>query len=162
MVRSGIGYDVHQLKKGLELYIGGIKVESDYGSLGHSDGDALIHSLVDSLLGAAGLGDIGKYFPSNQEKWAGAKSEIFLFEAKNLLIEQGFQITNIDCTIILQSPKVGTYIPKIRKNISKILELNEKKVSIKATTTDYLGYVGESKGWSAIAIATIFEIDENN
>ena len=162
MVRSGIGYDVHQLKNGLDLYIGGIKVESDYGSLGHSDGDALIHSLVDSLLGAAGLGDIGKYFPSNQEKWAGAKSGIFLFEAKNMLIENGFQISNIDCTIILQSPKIGPYISKIRKNISKMLELNEKKVSIKATTTDYLGYIGQSKGWSAISIATIFEINENS
>jgi len=162
MVRSGIGYDVHQLKNGLELYIGGIKVKSDYGSLGHSDGDALIHSVVDSLLGAAGLGDIGKYFPSNQEEWAGAKSEIFLFEAKNMLIENGFQISNIDCTIILQSPKVGPYISKIRKNISKMLELNEKKVSIKATTTDYLGYIGQSKGWSAISIATIFEINENS
>ena len=162
MIRSGIGYDVHQLKSGLELYIGGVKVESDYGSLGHSDGDALIHALVDSLLGAASLGDIGKYFPSSQEKWAGAKSEIFLIEAKNLLIEQGFQIANIDCTIILQSPKVGPYISKICKNISKILELNEKKVSIKATTTDYLGYIGQSKGWSAISIATIFEINEKS
>jgi len=162
MVRSGIGYDVHQLKNGLELYIGGIKVESEYGSLGHSDGDALMHAVVDSLLGAAGLGDIGKYFPSDQEEWSGSKSEIFLFKAKNLLIEQGFQIANIDCTIILQSPKVEPYIPKIRKNISKVLELNEKKVSIKATTTDYLGYIGQSKGWSAISIATIFEINENS
>ena len=162
MVRSGIGYDVHQLKNGLDLYIGGIKVKSDYGSLGHSDGDALIHSVVDSLLGAAGLGDIGKYFPSNQQKWAGVKSEIFLFEAKNMLIENGFQISNIDCTIILQSPKVGPYISKIRKNISKMLELNEKKVSIKATTTDYLGYIGQSKGWGAISIATIFEINEKS
>ena len=162
MVRSGIGYDVHQLKNGLELYIGGVKVESDYGSLGHSDGDALIHAVVDSLLGAACIGDIGKYFPSDQEKWAGVKSEIFLFETKNMLVEQGFQISNIDCTIILQSPKVGPYISKIRKNISKILNLNENKVSIKATTTDYLGYIGQSKGWSAISIATIFEINEDS
>ena len=162
MIRSGIGYDVHQLKNGLELYIGGIKIKSDYGSLGHSDGDALIHAVVDSLLGAAGLGDIGKYFPSDQKKWAGVKSEIFLFEIKNMLIEKGFQISNIDCTIILQSPKVGSYISKIRKNISKMLGLNEKKVSIKATTTDYLGYIGQSKGWSVISIATIFEINENS
>ena len=162
MIRSGIGYDVHQLKSGLELYIGGIKVESDYGSLGHSDGDALIHAVVDSLLGAASLGDIGKYFPSDQEKWAGAKSEIFLFEAKKILTEHGFQISNIDCTIILQSPKIESYISKIRENISKMLELNEEKVSIKATTTDYLGYIGQSKGWSVISIATIFEINENN
>ena len=162
MIRSGIGYDIHQLKHGLDLYIGGIKVESEYGSLGHSDGDALIHAVADSLLGAAGLGDIGKYFPSNQEKWAGAKSEIFLFEAKKLLVEHGFQISNIDCTIILQSPQIEPYISTIRKNISKMLELNENKVSIKATTTDYLGYIGESKGWSVISIATIFEINEKS
>ena len=162
MVRSGIGYDVHQLKNGLDLFIGGIKVESEYGSLGHSDGDALIHAIVDSLLGAANLGDIGKYFSSDQEKWSGVKSEIFLLETKNMLKKNRFHIFNIDCTIILQSPKVGPYLSKIRKNISKILELNENKVSIKATTTDYLGYIGQSKGWSVISIATISEINEKS
>ena len=162
MVRSGIGYDVHQLKKGLDLYIGGIKVESDYGSLGHSDGDALIHAIVDSLLGAANLGDIGKYFPSDQKMWAGAKSEIFLLETKKVLKKNGFLISNIDSTIILQRPKIGPYISKISKNISKVLELNEDKISIKATTTDYLGYIGQSEGWSVISIATISEINEQS
>ena len=162
MVRSGIGYDVHQLKKGLDLYIGGIKVESDYGSLGHSDGDALIHAIVDSLLGAANLGDIGKYFPSDQKKWAGAKSEIFLLETKKILKENGFLISNIDSTIILQLPKIGPYISKISKNLSSVLELNEDKISIKATTTDYLGYIGQSEGWSVISIATISEINEQS
>ena len=162
MVRSGIGYDVHQLKNGLDLYVGGIKVESDYGSLGHSDGDALIHAIVDSLLGAANLGDIGKYFPSDKKKWAGSKSEIFLLETKKMLKKNGFLISNIDSTIILQLPKIGPYISKISKNISKMLELDEDKVSIKATTTDYLGYIGQSKGWSVISIATIFEINEKS
>ena len=160
MVRSGIGYDVHQLKNGLDLYIGGIKVESDYGSLGHSDGDALIHAIVDSLLGAASLGDIGKYFPSDQKKWEGVKSEIFLLETNRILKENGFLISNIDSTIILQRPKIGSYIPKISRSLSKMLELDEDKISIKASTTDYLGYIGQSEGWSVISIATIFETNE--
>ena len=160
MVRSGIGFDVHQLKSGLDLYVGGIKINADFGSLGHSDGDALIHAIVDALLGAAGLGDIGKYFPSNQEKWEGVKSELFLSKTKNLLSNQGIQICNIDSTVILQKPKIEKYIPEIRNNISNILDINEKVVSIKATTTDYLGYVGKSKGWSVMSIATINDADE--
>ena len=159
MIRSGIGFDAHQLKKGIDLYIGGIKIDSDFGSLGHSDGDALIHALADSLLGAAGMGDIGQYFPSEEKKWQNAKSEIFLIEVKKILISNGFKISNIDCTVILQKPKINPYIELIRNNISRILELNKNYVSIKATTTDYLGYIGDSKGWSVISIATI--IDEN-
>ena len=159
MVRSGIGFDAHQLKKGIDLYIGGIKIDSALGSLGHSDGDALIHALADSLLGAAGMGDIGQYFPSEEKEWQNAKSEIFLIEVKKILISNGFKISNIDCTVILQKPKINSYIELIRNNISRILELNKKYVSIKATTTDYLGYIGDSKGWSVISIATI--IDEN-
>ena len=159
MIRSGIGFDAHQLKKGLDLYIGGIKIDSNLGSLGHSDGDALIHALTDSLLGAAGMGDIGQYFPSEEAEWKNAKSEIFLIEVKKILVNNGFKISNIDCTVILQKPKIKPYIKSIRNNISRILELNKNYVSIKATTTDYLGYIGDSKGWSVISIATI--IDEN-
>ena len=159
MIRSGIGFDAHQLKEGIDLYIGGIKINSDLGSCGHSDGDALIHALADSLLGAAGMGDIGQYFPSEEKEWKNAKSEIFLIEVKKILISNGFKISNIDCTVILQKPKINSYIELIRNNISRILELNKNYVSIKATTTDYLGYIGDSKGWSVISIATI--IDEN-
>ena len=160
MIRSGIGFDAHQLKKGIDLYIGGVKINSDLGSLGHSDGDALIHALADSLLGAAGLGDIGQYFPSENKDWEDAKSEIFLVEVKKILINNGFKISNIDCTVILQKPKINPYIKSIQNNISRILELNEEYVSIKATTTDYLGYIGDSKGWSVISIATIIDINE--
>ena len=162
MVRSGIGFDVHQLKNGFDLYVGGIKIKSDLGSLGHSDGDALIHAIVDALLGAACLGDIGKYFPSNQKKWKGVESELFLFETKKLLSNHGAQISNIDSTIILQKPRIENYLPEIRKNISKILDIDYKVVSIKATTTDYLGYVGKSKGWSVMSIATINDSNEIN
>ena len=161
MIRSGIGFDAHQLEKGIDLYIGGIKIDSDLGSLGHSDGDALIHSVVDSLLGAAGLGDIGQYFPSDNAEWENAKSEIFLIEAKKILINNRFKISNIDCTVVLQKPKINPYIESIRNNISRILELNKNYVSIKATTTDYLGYIGDSKGWSVISIATIIDTNED-
>ena len=162
MVRSGIGFDVHQLKRGHDLYVGGIKIEADFGSLGHSDGDALIHSIVDALLGAASLGDIGKYFPSNQGKWKDVQSELFLSETKKTLLNHGVQISNIDSTIILQKPKIEKYIPTIRNNISNILDINERIVSIKATTTDHLGYVGKSKGWSVMSIATINDSNEIN
>ena len=161
MTRSGIGFDAHQLKKGIDLYIGGIKIDSDLGSLGHSDGDALIHALVDSLLGAAGMGDIGQYFPSEEVEWENAKSEIFLIEAKKILINSGFKICNIDCTVILQKPKINPYIESIRNNISRILGLNKNNVSIKATTTDHLGYIGDSKGWSVISIATNIDTNED-
>ena len=161
MIRSGIGFDAHQLKKGIDLFIGGIKIDSDLGSLGHSDGDALIHALIDSLLGAAALGDIGQYFPSDEKVWENAKSEIFLIEVKKILIKNGFKISNVDCTVILQKPKINSYIELIRDNISRILELNKNYISIKATTTDYLGYIGDSKGWSVISIATIIDTNED-
>ncbi len=161
MTRTGIGFDVHQLKKGIDLYIGGIKIDSDFGSLGHSDGDALIHSLADSLLGAAGMGDIGQYFPSEDKEWENAKSEIFLIEVKRILTNKGFEISNIDCTVILQKPKINLYIEPIRDNISRILNINKNYVSIKATTTDHLGYIGDSKGWSAMSIATIIDTNED-
>ena len=157
MVRSGIGFDVHQLKSGLDLYVGGIKIKSDFGSLGHSDGDALIHAIVDALLGAACLGDIGKYFPSNQKRWEGVKSELFLFETRKLLSNHGAQISNIDSTIILQKPKIENHIPEIRNNISNILDIDDKIVSIKATTTDYLGFIGEGKGIACQAITTLIK-----
>ena len=161
MIRSGIGFDAHQLKEGIELYIGGVKIDSELGSLGHSDGDALIHALADALLGAAGMGDIGQYFPSEKKEWENAKSEIFLVKVKKILISNGFKISNIDCTVVLQKPKINPYIKLIRNNISRMLELNEKYVSIKATTTDYLGYIGDSKGWSVISIATIIDTNED-
>ena len=161
MIRSGIGFDAHQLKEGIDLYIGGIKIDSEFGSLGHSDGDALIHALADALLGAAGMGDIGQYFPSEKKEWENAKSEIFLVKVKKILISNGFKISNIDCTVVLQKPKINPYIKLIRNNISRMLELNEKYVSIKATTTDHLGYIGDSRGWSVISIATIIDTNED-
>ena len=160
MIKTGIGYDVHKLKKGLPLVVGGILIKSSFGSIGHSDGDALMHSITDSLLGAAGLGDIGTFFPSDDKKWENAESHIFLSEANKMIKNSFNEILHLDCTVILQKPKIGVYIPKIRTNISSILNLNETSVSIKATTTDHLGVIGRSEGWSAIAISTISNTHE--
>ena len=160
MVKTGIGYDVHKLKKGLPLVVGGILIKSSFGSIGHSDGDALMHSITDSLLGAAGLGDIGKFFPSDDKKWEDAQSHIFLSEANKMIKNSHNEILHLDCTVILQKPKISKYIPKIRTNIARILSLNETSVSIKATTTDFLGAIGRSEGWSAMAVSTILNTHE--
>ena len=161
MIKTGIGIDIHKLKEGFPLFIGGINIKSSLGSVGHSDGDALIHAIVDALLGAVGIGDIGKYFPSDDKKWEDAQSKIFLSEVRKTLVKSKYQISNIDCTVIMQKPKLKKYIPFICNNVAEILNIEKEKVSIKATTTDYLGYIGESKGWSALAIATIYNHDED-
>ena len=162
MIKTGIGYDVHQLKEGVPLIIGGVMIESPLGSIGHSDGDGLIHAICDSLLGASGLGDIGGFFPSDNKKWENAESRLFLTEVNKMVLETGYYISNIDCTIVLQKPKLSSYIVDIKKNIANILELSLKNISIKATTTDYLGFIGESRGWSVIAISTIYNADGKN
>jgi len=155
MIRTGIGYDVHQLAKGELLTIGGVDIPSSFGSVGHSDGDALIHAVVDALLGASALGDIGQFFPSNDANWEGAPSSYFLADAVKRIREAGFEINNIDATIILQKPKLEEYIPQMKYNLAYSMQIDESKVSIKATTTDYLGFVGDSSGWAVQAIATL-------
>ena len=162
MTKTGIGYDVHKLKEGEPLIIGGVMVESSLGSVGHSDGDGLIHAICDSLLGASGLGDIGAFFPSDNKKWENAESHLFLTEVNKMVLKAGYYISNIDCTIVLQKPKLSSYVADIKKNIANILNINQDNISIKATTTDHLGYIGESKGWSVIAISTIHSTNEKN
>ena len=155
MIRTGIGYDVHKLAKGEFLTIGGVDIPSSFGSVGHSDGDALIHAVVDALLGASALGDIGQFFPSNDDTWKGVPSSYFLADAVKRIREAGFEINNIDATIILQKPKLEEYIPKMKYNLSHSMQIDESKVSIKATTSDHLGFVGDSSGWAVQAIATL-------
>ena len=162
MIKTGIGYDVHKLKEGMPLIIGGVMIESSLGSVGHSDGDGLIHAICDSLLGASGIGDIGTFFPSDNKKWENAESRLFLTEVNKMVLQAGYYISNIDCTIVLQKPKLSSYIIDIKKNIANILNVNQNNISIKATTTDHLGYIGESKGWSVIAISTIYSTNEKN
>lgn len=155
MIKTGIGFDAHQLAEGKKLIIGGVKIKSAVGSVGHSDGDALLHAIVDALLGAAALGDIGKLFPSEDTQWENMNSLYFLSQAGKELKKANFEIYNIDTIIILQKPKVGNYITKIQNNISRTLELRDEQVSVKATTTDFMGYIGRGQGYAAQAIATI-------
>ena len=130
MIRTGIGYDVHQLAKGELLTIGGVDIPSSFGSVGHSDGDALIHAVVDALLGASALGDIGQFFPSNDDTWKGASSSHFLADTVKRISEVGFQINNIDATIILQKPKLEAYIPKMKYKLAYSMQIKETKVTL--------------------------------
>ena len=155
MIRTGTGTDVHQLAEGETLIIGGVKIPSTFGSVGHSDGDALIHAVVDALLGAAALGDIGQFFPSDDDAWKDMPSSHFLSDAANRVREAGFEINNVDATIILQTPKLTDHIQQMRYNLAYSMQIDESQVSVKATTTDHLGYIGEGKGIAAQAIATI-------
>ena len=157
MTRVGIGYDVHQLEKGELIYIGGIHISSDVGSVGHSDGDALSHAITDALLGAAGLGDIGKLFPSEDDTWKNVSSTVFLKDVVRRIKESGFLINNIDATIILQEPKIGYYIDKIKSSLATTMDLDHSSISIKATTTDRMGAIGEGLGWGAMAVASIIK-----
>ena len=155
MIRTGIGYDTHKLVKGNNLVVGGVSIPSNYKSLGHSDGDSLIHAIIDSILGAANLGDIGEHFPSDDKTLKGSPSSYFLKEIIDKLGKNNYDIVNIDSTIILQKPMVGPHIIEIKKNLSTLMDINENQVSVKATTTDGLGFVGTSEGWSALAISTL-------
>ena len=157
MTRVGIGYDVHQLEKGELLYIGGIHISSDVGSVGHSDGDALSHAIADALLGAAGLGDIGKLFPSEDDTWKDVRSTFFLENVARRVKESGFSINNIDATIILQEPKIGDYIDKIKLSLATSMDLGYSNINIKATTTDRMGAIGEGLGWGAMAIVSLIK-----
>lgn len=155
MIRTGIGYDVHQLAEGETLIIGGVQIASTFGSVGHSDGDALFHAVVDALLGAAGLGDIGQFFPSEDDTWKGAPSSHFLADAVKRVREAGFEINNVDAIIILQKPKLSELISQMKNNLAYSMQVDESQVSVKATTTDSLGFVGDGSGWAVQAIATI-------
>ena len=160
MVRTGIGYDVHQLMKGETLIIGGVEIPSKFGSKGHSDGDGLIHAVVDALLGAAALGDIGQFFPSDDETWKGVSSNHFLVDAVNQVQGAGFQIKNVDVTVILQTPTLVDHIPQMQHNLAYSMQIHESQVSVKATTTDYLGFVGNGSGWAVLAVATLCDNTE--
>ncbi len=153
-IRVGQGIDCHQLEKNIPFIIGGIEIEANVGIKGHSDGDVLIHSIVDALLGSLSLGDIGTYF-SDSPKWKNCSSHIFLNEALNKVMSNNYKIINIDTTIILQKPKINQYISQIKNNLSKIINIPQNNISVKATTTDHLGFIGEGKGVAAIASVLI-------
>ena len=153
--RIGYGIDVHQLENGTPLIIGGVSISYSKRSKGHSDGDVLFHAIVDAILGSLSLGDIGQHFPSDDIQWKDSDSTIFLEHASTLLAEKGFGIENIDATIILQNPKLTPLILQMRKNISEILSLDLDKISVKATTTDKMGFIGKCEGIAATAVILI-------
>ena len=155
MIKTGIGYDVHRLSEGEKLILGGVVIPSEVGAVGHSDGDALIHSIVDALLGAANLGDIGQLFPSEDDQWKDADSLHFLNIAGEKVRGAGFKINHIDSIIVIQKPKLSGFIQEMKYKIAYTLQIDESSVSVKATTTDHLGYIGEGKGIAAQAIATL-------
>jgi len=153
--RIGIGMDVHPLNKDKPLIVGGVVIPSPFGSQGHSDGDALIHAIVDALLGALGLGDIGSYFPSNDNKWENVSSTLFLKDCVEKIINTGWEIENIDTVVILQNPKISDFIPQIKIKLSQTIHISKNQISVKATTTDHLGFIGKEMGWATQAIALL-------
>ncbi|MBO7489004.1 MAG: 2-C-methyl-D-erythritol 2,4-cyclodiphosphate synthase [Bacteroidales bacterium] len=150
-IRTGIGYDVHQLKEGLPLWLGGIRVEHTKGLVGHSDADVLIHAICDALLGAAALGDIGQHFPDSDPAYKGIDSKVLLKNVCNLLNEKGYAIGNVDAILCMQKPKVASYIPLMRQTLAEVMGIDVDDVSVKATTTEHLGFEGREEGISAIA-----------
>ena len=154
-IKVGFGFDVHQLKDGLDFWLGGIKVPHTKGGLGHSDADVLIHAICDALLGASNLGDIGNHFPDSSEEFKGIESKILLKEVVKMISEKGYSINNIDSTICLQKPKIGSYIPKMQKVLSDCMNIDVEDISIKATTTEKLSFVGREEGVSAYATVLI-------
>lgn len=154
-MRIGIGYDVHQLVPDRKLWLGGIEVPHTLGLLGHSDADVLIHAICDALLGAAALGDIGKHFPDKDPQYKNIDSKILLHKCGELLSQKGYHIKNIDSIIVAQKPKVGPYIPQMRETLAQVLGLDVEQVSVKATTTEHLGFEGREEGISAQAVCLI-------
>lgn len=154
-MRIGTGYDVHQLGEGLPLWIGGVSIPHTHGLIGHSDADVLLHAICDALLGAAALGDIGKHFPDTDPQYKGISSLKLLAHVAKLLHEHGYTIGNIDATVVAQCPKLAPYIQQMRQNIADTLTVDLSQVSIKATTTEHLGFEGRQEGISAQAVALL-------
>lgn len=159
-MRVGTGYDVHKLVKDRKLIIGGVEIPYELGLLGHSDADVLLHAIMDALLGAAALGDIGLHFPDNDPKYEGADSLKLLEKVGNLLAENGYLIENIDATIIAQKPKMRPHIDQMRKNIAQTLKIDLNQVNVKATTEEGLGFTGQMLGISSQAIAALKPVDD--
>ena len=155
--RVGFGYDVHQLQEGYEFWLGGIKLEHTKGAVGHSDADVLIHVICDALLGAANMRDIGYHFSDKDPQYKGIDSKILLREVMKLIREAGYEVGNIDSTICLQTPKVNPHIPAMKTCLAEVMQVEEGNISIKATTTEQLGFVGRQEGISAYCVVLIYK-----
>ena len=159
-MRIGQGYDVHRLTEGRKLILGGVEIPFEKGLLGHSEADVLLHALMDALLGAAALGDIGRLFPDSDPAYEGADSIRLLERVSSLLQEQGFRVGNVDCTVVAQRPKLAPLIPAMRARIAEALALDLSRVSVKATTEEKLGFTGEGLGIAAQAVALLLEKED--
>ena len=156
-MRIGHGYDVHKLVEGRDLILGGVKIDYHLGLLGHSDADVLLHAVSDALLGAAGLGDIGKHFPDTDPKYKGADSLKLLEAVAEKVAAEGYRVSNIDVTMIAQKPKLLPHIPQMRQNIARAVGIDEKRVNVKATTEEKLGFTGSMEGMSCHAVCLLEE-----
>ena len=154
-MRIGHGYDVHRLVEGRRLILGGVDIPWEKGILGHSDADVLLHALMDAMLGAAALGDIGQHFPDNNERYAGADSMQLLCAVREMLAREGYELVNADCTILAQKPKLMPHIPQMRRNIAQALGTEIDRISVKATTEEGLGFTGDGSGIAAHAVVLI-------
>lgn len=159
-IRIGNGYDVHALAEGLPLWLGGVQIESPIGCIAHSDGDVAIHALCDALLGALALGDIGKHFPDTSDEFKGIDSKILLRRVMELVGNEGWSIVNVDITIAMQRPKLAPYIVRMRECMASVMGCSVGQVSVKATTTEKLGFVGRSEGCEVYAVALLRRTDE--
>ena len=157
-IKTGIGFDVHRLENGREFWLGGIKVAHEKGCIAHSDGDVLIHAICDALLGAAGLGDIGLHFPDTSSDFKGIDSKILLRRTKELIVAKGYSISNIDSVVCLQRPKIRPLIDTMRSCLAEILDMDLEDLSIKATTTEHLGFEGREEGVSAYATVLLIKV----
>ncbi len=156
-IRTGLGFDVHQLAEGIPFWLGGIKIDHTKGAVGHSDADCLIHAICDALLGAANMRDIGYHFPDTDPQYKGIDSKILLKKTCEIIRNAGYQISNVDSTICLQKPKIKDYIPQMQKVLAEVMTLDPDDVSVKATTTEHLGYTGREEGIAAYANVLIYK-----
>lgn len=155
MMRIGHGYDVHRTDPDRKLVLGGVSIDCNFGLAGHSDADVLIHAVCDALIGAMGLGDIGKHFPDTDDKYKGIYSMLLLEEVKEMLKKHSYSVSNIDATIVAQAPKLAPYIPMMKKNIASVLGISPSQVNVKATTEERLGFTGSGEGIAAHAVCLI-------
>jgi 2-C-methyl-D-erythritol 2,4-cyclodiphosphate synthase len=157
-IRIGQGIDFHRLEKGLNLWLGGVLIPSEKGCLAHSDGDVLLHAVCDALLGAAGMSDIGHYFPDSSNEFKNIDSKVLLKKTFNIIRKEGHIVVNIDSTICLEKPKISSYIPEMKRVISAILNITSESISVKATTTEKMGFTGREEGIIAIAVVLLKKI----
>lgn len=157
-MRVGFGYDMHRLVQDRSLIVGGVEIPHETGLAGHSDADVLLHAIADALLGAAALGDIGAHFSDTDDEWAGADSQVLLAQVREIVVDAGFEVKNVDATVVLERPKLRPYIGGMRDNVASCLELQRGRVSVKATTNEGLGPVGRGKGAEAHAVCMVAPI----